>query len=324
MTVACWCGASDLSGYSPDYRRCSRCGTLVTAHPGPVGPVRDDDRDFYGRDYWFGHQAGDLAQPTITERTRTDLPERCTHWLRTVLRHRTPPGRVLELGAAHGGFVSLLRQAGFDATGLELSPAIVELARRTFEVPMLQGPLEEQGLAPQSLDVIALFDVLEHLRDPLGTLRLCRALLTPHGFLLIQTPRVPDGVPFDALVARQDRFLPQFKRDEHLFLWTEEGAQRLAAQAGLLHVQFAPAIFGFYDMFFTASVLPTTTVTDAEMAARLTSPTQRTVLALVDLYSRFEAQTLEFEDAQRDRAARLVAIETLDKQLRDCLARPSG
>jgi SAM-dependent methyltransferase len=324
MSLACWCGGSDLGRYSPDYRRCPGCGTLVTAYPGSVGPVKDDDRDFYGRDYWFGHQAGDLAQPTITERTRTDLPERCTHWLRMLLRHRTPPGRVLELGAAHGGFVSLLRQAGFDATGLELSPAIVDLARRTFDVPMLQGPLEEQALAPESLDVIALFDVLEHLPDPVGTLRLCRTLLRPHGFLLIQTPRVPDGVPFDELVARQDRFLPQFKRDEHLFLWTEDGARRLAADAGLPHVQFAPAIFGFYDMFFTASVLPMRAITDAEMAARLTSPAQRTVLALVDLYTRFETQTREFEDAQRDRTARLVAIETLDQQLRDCLARLGG
>jgi 2-polyprenyl-3-methyl-5-hydroxy-6-metoxy-1,4-benzoquinol methylase len=317
MTLACWCGSPALDPYSPDYRRCPDCRTLVTAYPGPVGPVKDDARDFYGRDYWFSHQASDLAQPTITDRMRTDLPERCTHWLRSLLRHRVPPGRVLELGAAHGGFVGLLRQAGFEATGLELSPAIVELARRTFEVPMLQGTLEEQDLPAESFDVIALFDVLEHLTDPVATLRRCVGLLRPHGILLVQTPRVPDGVPYDELVARQDRFLPQFKRDEHLYLMTEGGARRLMETVGLSHMVFHAPIFWFYDMFFAASRLPLPEVTDGEIAGRLVSAGQRTVLALVDLYSRWEEENRQLQAAHRDRLARLAVIEALDKQLRE-------
>jgi 2-polyprenyl-3-methyl-5-hydroxy-6-metoxy-1,4-benzoquinol methylase len=324
MSLACWCGAGRLKAYSPDYRRCAGCGTLVTAYPGPVGPVKDDAQDFYGRDYWFSHQASDLAQPTITDRMRTDLSERATHWVRALLRHKVPPGRVLELGAAHGGFVSLLRQAGFDATGLELSPAIVDLARRTFEVPMLQGTLEEQDLPPESFDVIALFDVLEHLLDPVATLERCVRLLRPHGLLLVQTPKVPDGVPFDELVKRQDRFLPQFKRDEHLYLLTEEGARRLFAEAGAPHLVRHPAIFWFYDQFFVASPLPLVEITDAEVAARLTSPGQRTVHALVDLYTRWETLDRDIQGLHRDRAARLVVIEALDKQLKDCLARSEG
>jgi 2-polyprenyl-3-methyl-5-hydroxy-6-metoxy-1,4-benzoquinol methylase len=321
MILTCWCGEDRLEPYSPDYRRCGACRTLVTAYPGAVGPVKDDATDFYGRDYWFSHQASDLAQPTITDRMRTDLPERCTHWLRSLLRHKVPPGRVLELGAAHGGFVSLLRQAGFDAAGLELSPAIVELARRTFEVPMLQGTLEEQDLPAESFDVIALFDVLEHLTDPVATLQRCFRLLKPHGVLLVQTPKVPDGVPFEELVARKDRFLPQFKRDEHLYLLTEGGARTLLARVGASHVVFHPAIFWFYDQFFAASRLPLVEVTEPEVAARLTSPSQRTVLALVDLYTRWEMLERDIQGLHRDRAARLVVIEALDKQLKDCLGR---
>src|SRR6185436_1697084 len=100
-----------------------------------------------------------------------------------------------------------------------------------------------------------------------------------------QTPKVPDGVPFGDLVARKDRSRPPFRRDEHPSLLTEGGVRTLLARAGAPHVVFHPAIFWFYDQFFAASRLPLVEVTDPEVAARFTSPSQRTVLALVDLFT---------------------------------------
>ena len=171
------------------------CGTLVSRfhHDRDVARVTSDDSDLYGRDYWFGHMENDLGFANIYQRARTDLTERCPHWLKTLLKYQLPPARVLELGSAHGGFVATLKWAGFDASGLELSPAIAQIARTLFDVPMLEGPAEDQEIPSSSLDVIALMDVLEHLPDPVATMRHCIDLLTPDGFLLIQTPRFPEG-----------------------------------------------------------------------------------------------------------------------------------
>ena len=147
----CWCGNADLVPFNDDYLRCVRCETLVLRceTSAAAGRVDDDGKDFYGRDYWFGHQQ-ELGFADIRERARQDLPRRCLHWLRTVLRYRLPPGVTLELGCAHGGFVAMLRSAGFDAHGLELSPSIAEFATRTFGVPILTGPVEEQAIEPGS------------------------------------------------------------------------------------------------------------------------------------------------------------------------------
>src|SRR5262245_17278255 len=41
-----------------------------------------------------------------------------------------PGGRVLDVGAGFGSFVLLARQAGFDASGVEIAPFEVEFARR--------------------------------------------------------------------------------------------------------------------------------------------------------------------------------------------------
>lgn len=311
MTIAaCWCGVTDLGDYSPDYRRCGSCGTLVTRH-GPaqdLARIRDDSQDFYGRDYWFGHQAEDLGYPTITERARTDLTERCIYWLRSLLTHKLPPGRILELGAAHGGFVFLLRQAGFDATGQELSPGIVELAASTFGVTMLQGPVEDQDIPPNSLDVIALFDVMEHFQDPVGTLRHCLTLLKPEGFLLIQTPRVPPNPDYADLVARNDPFLIQFKKEEHLYLFSEAGVRIFFERLGAPAVTFMPAIFSHYDMFFTAGRHEPATYSDREIFAGL-GKSNRLVIALLDLHAHLFV-------VDRDREARLKAINVLDARVR--------
>jgi hypothetical protein len=59
-----------------------------------------------------------------------------------------PPaaGSVARVGCAHDGFIALMRWAGFDATGLELSPWLVEYAKLAFGVPMLTGTIEKQNL----------------------------------------------------------------------------------------------------------------------------------------------------------------------------------
>src|SRR5512136_2035132 len=161
--VRCWCGNRELTPFTADYLRCPICETLVAAHApaSDITHVTDDDHQFYGREYWFSHQEKDLGFANIMTRARADLSERCLHWLRAMLKYKLPPAKVLELGSAHGGFVAMLRWAGFDATGLELSPWVVNFARRTFDAPMLLGPVEDQAIAQGSLDAIALMDVLE-------------------------------------------------------------------------------------------------------------------------------------------------------------------
>jgi 2-polyprenyl-3-methyl-5-hydroxy-6-metoxy-1,4-benzoquinol methylase len=314
----CWCGASQFVTFSADYLLCAACGTLVSQ----VGlgieqlTVHDDSTDFYGREYWFRHQEQDLGFKNITLRARLDLPERCLHWLRTVLKYKLPHGTALELGSAHGGFVALLQWAGFQASGLELSSWVVEFARTTFNVPMLLGPVEEQQLAPGTLDVIALMDVLEHLPDPVGTMRYCLDLLRPDGVLVIQTPRYPEGRAYDAMVATNDPFLEQLKSNEHLYLFGQSSIRRLFGDLKAEHLVFEPAIFGHYDMFVVVSRQPLK-INRAEVIEQVLSQTVsgRMVQTLFDADDRRVEIERELALAENDRAARLQIIESQSRQL---------
>jgi 2-polyprenyl-3-methyl-5-hydroxy-6-metoxy-1,4-benzoquinol methylase len=316
---SCWCGNQELESFSRDYHRCRACGTLVSqvGRDSASYQVHNDETDFYGKNYWLGHQREELNLPDIRERARRDLADRCLHWLHTLLRHRLPPARVLEVGCAHGGFVGLLRWAGFEATGLELSPWIVDFARQTFDVPMLVGRVEEQPLPPASFDVLVLNDVLEHLPDPVGTLRRCVDLLRPEGLLLIQTPCFPDGGDYAEMVASGIRFLSMMEDmgDEHLYLFSQRSVRRLLEGLGCSALQFEPAVFE-YDQFLVASRQPSARRSDEQIAAALTTTVPgRLALALLDKDREKQRVVEHWQAAEADRAARLQVIERMGNEL---------
>lgn len=324
----CWCGNSELKPYGPEYASCSSCGTLVSS----VGleaeqiPVKDDDEAFYGKNYWLGHQVDDLGYTDIHQRARADLPERCMHWLQTLLRYKLPPARVLEVGCAHGGFVALMRSVGYDATGLELSPWVVDFARQTFAVPVLQGPIEEQKQSGELFDAIVLNDVVEHLPDPVGTLGECARRLKKDGILVIQMPCYPEGTSYQELLARHDRFLEQLKGKQHLNLFSRRAAKQLFEKLGFSELEFPRAIFDHYDMYLVASRSPLQKQDIRSLVPAMTStPAGRVSLAWLELLMRHD-------ECEVDRAARLGVIHrlesafhaTLDHRLRSFCKRILG
>jgi 2-polyprenyl-3-methyl-5-hydroxy-6-metoxy-1,4-benzoquinol methylase len=309
---SCWCSTASLRDFGPGYFRCASCETLV----GQVGLtneetlVRDDETDYYGKQYWLGHQRDELGLPDIYTRAREDLPERCVHWLKTLLRYRQPPAKVLEIGAGHGAYTALLRWAGYDATALDLSPWVARFARGAFGVPYLVGPVESQRkLKRRSFDVIVANDVLEHLPDPLSTMRRCVELLKPGGALVIQTPEFPFARSYEQLVTDDDLFLEHIQRaaTEHLYLFSRPSLERLLGELGLTELVFETPVYP-YDMLCVASATPLERTQGDEARLLPASPAKPLILALIDAHDAWQV-------SEQDRAARLETIERLSASL---------
>jgi 2-polyprenyl-3-methyl-5-hydroxy-6-metoxy-1,4-benzoquinol methylase len=299
---------------------CNACGTLfsITSFSNEKIRVDNDDTAFYGKQYWLTHQKQDLGFPDIHARARNDLTERNLHWLKALLQYCLPPARVLEIGCTHGSFIALLQQAGYEASGVEMSPWVVEYGRKTFDVPISVGPVETLDIPSASLDVIALMDVLEHLPDPVATMAHCLKLLKRDGLLLLQTPQFKEGMDYTVLVETNGAFLEQLKADEHLFLFSDQSATRLFQQLEAEHIQFEPAIFGHYDMFFAVSRAPFQTNPPEQVESTLlTTPNGRLALALLDLRQREEDLTQKIHASEADRTARGKQVETLTGMLKE-------
>lgn len=97
-----------------------------------------------------------------------------------LVRHCRGPARLLDFGAGSGTFVRSALDAGYDATGVEHSPVARERARERFGVGLVED-------APGPFDVVTLWDVIEHLRDPVGILTGLRSRMRPGGLLFVET-----------------------------------------------------------------------------------------------------------------------------------------
>lgn len=76
-------------------------------------------------------------------------------------------GKVLDLGCGSGIFTHFLAQRGLNATGLDLSPKLLELARRNFpEATFIEGDVEALPFEDGSVDAILLSGLVHHLPDP--------------------------------------------------------------------------------------------------------------------------------------------------------------
>ena len=107
----------------------------------------------------------------------------------------TPPGSdVLDVGTADGHpVVAGLTARGCRVWGVEIDEEAAAEAASMCE-SMVVGNVEQLDLAAafgeQRFDVVLCLDVLEHLVEPLDTLRRLKDLLTPTGILVASIPNV--------------------------------------------------------------------------------------------------------------------------------------
>lgn len=137
-----------------------------------------------------------------------------------------PPGRLLEVGCAYGLFLRQARQRGWDVMGVELASACAGIAARNAGAPVRLGDLLSVELPP-GFDVIAMFDVIEHLERPVECLARCRELLGPGGLLVVETGDVRS--PWARLLGRRWTFLDP---PQHLVYFTPASLERLLRRTG--------------------------------------------------------------------------------------------
>ena len=99
---------------------------------------------------------------------------------------------VLDLGCGKGGFVSLLKQIGYDKyTGIDLSTVALEKAKMDHpDCNFIKGDIHgaQNILKGSKWDLILICDVLEHSPDPKKLISDANKLLKVGGIILLVVP----------------------------------------------------------------------------------------------------------------------------------------
>ena len=103
-----------------------------------------------------------------------------------IAHHLPPGGRLLEVGSGYGAFLEVARERGWDVEGVESAAPAQRYSRDQLGVPVRAGPLDEAvARLGNGYDVVVLWDVLDHLQDPLAMLGSCAARLRDGGVLCL-------------------------------------------------------------------------------------------------------------------------------------------
>jgi 2-polyprenyl-3-methyl-5-hydroxy-6-metoxy-1,4-benzoquinol methylase len=83
-------------------------------------------------------------------------------------------------------FLEIAKEGGYLATGVEPAEIATETAH-SKGLDVRCGFLEDQHFSECYYDVITLFEVIEHLKNPVPLLRECHRILKPGGLMFIST-----------------------------------------------------------------------------------------------------------------------------------------
>jgi SAM-dependent methyltransferase len=191
--------------------------------------------------------------------------------LEALVRSRlTPQSRMLDLGCGRGGVVELFWRQVELAVGLDPdAPSLTD--HRAPGMPVIRGLGERLPFAADSFDLVVSVWVMEHLKEPLVTLREVRRVLRPGGHFVFLTPNLRHPLVLanrlgKAVPRLQTRLVPQLygrvEADTFPVQYKANTApviRALASAAGLkvseLRVMPDPTYLALNELMFRSSVL---------------------------------------------------------------------
>lgn len=215
-------------------RRCGECGQLLS---------KIDEGAYWRSMQQFDQQEFNVVPATELKR-RFSIASRRLNTISTLLKQSPSAIRVLDVGCSRGNFLAAGTRLGFQMEGVEPA-ATVAAAAQAAGHKVHVGLLEQLGLPPASFDAITLFEVIEHLKQPLPLLSACHRVLKPGGLLVLSTGNTASWTAA-AMRERWDYF--HIARDGgHISFYNPGSVALLAARSGYTVERIATARVKFYE-----------------------------------------------------------------------------
>jgi len=226
VTQCLCCGSSQRDelfqhdGYH--LQRCKKCHLAYLSDP----PTDEELQRFYS---FASNYHSDFA---TSPQAREEFIKRGGCYL-TYLSRYARSGRLLDVGCSAGFFMKVARDQGWDVSGLEYSSDSAQLGRDLYDFNIQIGALSSHHYQPNSFDAVTLWDVIEHLPDPLESLRQALELLVPGGHIALSTPNIDGLFPrLSYLPGKLLNYWPHPAPPAHLSQFSVRTLGRMLKRAG--------------------------------------------------------------------------------------------
>jgi len=197
--------------------RCTKSGVIFLSDAKAIAP------SYYASKADFSYWSASTREQALAESGPDDA--RRARQFETIIRER----KWLDVGTGAGGILDLLARQAREVCGVEpQAGARAELVNLGYRVYP-----EVRQVPDDDFEVVTLFHVLEHLPDPIGTLRLIWNRMVSGGKLIVEVPHAQDFlISFLGLEAfKQFTFW-----SEHLILHTRKSLDVFLQTAGFIDI----------------------------------------------------------------------------------------
>jgi SAM-dependent methyltransferase len=148
-------------------------------------------------------------------------------------------GRILEIGCGTGVYLDIMMDLGWKTFGVEISEKASLIARQEGH-DIFNGTLEETEWPNHFFQAACLWHVLEHLHDPIKTLKKMYKIMQPGAELLIE---VPNFNGLSSKFFKEDWFGLDVPR--HLYFFTADTLRAILEKTGfrIRSIQTHPSRF---------------------------------------------------------------------------------
>jgi 2-polyprenyl-3-methyl-5-hydroxy-6-metoxy-1,4-benzoquinol methylase len=129
-------------------------------------------------EHYKGYGRNDYLSPVTIKRYHELLDE-----MEPYRKHN----RIMDVGCGIGYFLEVAKERGWEVFGTEFTDEAVEICRGKG-ISMQQGVLDVGNYDAGSFDVVASFEVLEHINNPQEEIEKFFQLLRPGGLVYLTTP----------------------------------------------------------------------------------------------------------------------------------------
>ena len=189
--------------------RCRHCG-LVYVNPRPTPEAKGT---FYQGGYVFDSESSSIS---------------IEHYLPVIeyLKTRRHPGKVLDIGTGNSAFLPAMRDLGWQVTGTEVDPDLVDYFGTQYGIDLFCGQLEDAGISDKSCDAVTVFGVLEHVPDPGLFVKEVFRILKDDGIFCIS------GFNRSVEARMLGRYWPGFDPPRHFYSFSTDTLSHLLRNAG--------------------------------------------------------------------------------------------
>lgn len=165
--------------------KCKKCSHVQLF---PI-PSLEEDMKFYNKNMQFKNQNYKISLKEREKKSSYDTERRIS----LITQFAKKKSKILEIGSGYGFFLKNMHKLGYDVTGVEISSERRKILKRITNAPILSINIDESIKTNEKFEFILLFQVLEHISNPINFLTNIQKLMKPNGKIFVEVPNIQDS-----------------------------------------------------------------------------------------------------------------------------------